>query len=58
MHIKDSEESWAICQNCGAKIRMSKGGHCKCGDVEVTKPDERGVQMIVGDSDELVIDNE
>lgn len=58
--IRNKEkDTWITCAKCGGHIRTSTGGKCKCSSVEVSKEDERGVQMIVADdSDDVVIENE
>ncbi len=60
MLVKDREkDTWITCAKCGAHIKASGGGSCKCGSVEIQKPDSNGVQMIIADdSDDVVIENE
>lgn len=58
MLIKNQEDTWITCAQCGEHLRASRGGACKCGEVEVSKPDKRGVQMIAGDDDLVIVEND
>lgn len=54
--IRDREkDTWVTCSRCGKHLRMSSGGSCRCGGVQIDKPDKNGVQAIIEDDDNLAV---